>query len=63
MTAPTQGREIWRVNAFTGQPFAGNPAGVVPEFHTDFARMRAIVSLPADKAVRVPRRKRSSRWA
>ena len=31
MTAPTQGREIWRVNAFTGQPFAGNPAGVVPE--------------------------------
>ncbi len=26
-----EGREIWRVNAFTEQPFAGNPAGVVPE--------------------------------
>ena len=25
------GREIWRVNAFTERPFAGNPAGVVPQ--------------------------------
>lgn len=27
------GREIWRVNAFTNEPFTGNPAGVVP--HAD----------------------------
>ena len=26
-----EGREIWRVNAFTKRPFTGNPAGVVPE--------------------------------
>lgn len=26
-----EGREIWRVNAFTERPFAGNPAGVVPK--------------------------------
>ena len=25
------GREIWRVNSFTDRPFAGNPAGVVPD--------------------------------
>lgn len=25
------GREIWRVNAFTDRPFAGNPAGVVTD--------------------------------
>jgi PhzF family phenazine biosynthesis protein len=31
VTGPEQGREVWRVNAFTDQPFAGNPAGVVPE--------------------------------
>lgn len=30
MNLRSQGREIWRVNAFTDQPFTGNPAGVVP---------------------------------
>ncbi len=30
MTEPGEGREVWRVNVFTDQPFAGNPAGVVP---------------------------------
>jgi PhzF family phenazine biosynthesis protein len=27
----TEGREIWRVNSFSERPFAGNPAGVVPD--------------------------------
>ena len=31
MAARTAGKEIWRVNAFTDQPFSGNPAGVVPD--------------------------------
>ncbi len=31
MSASTRGRSIWRVNAFTDRPFAGNPAGVVPQ--------------------------------
>jgi len=31
MTLTRQGREIWRINSFTGQPFTGNPAGVVPD--------------------------------
>lgn len=26
-----EGKEIWLLNAFTGHPFSGNPAGVVPE--------------------------------
>lgn len=29
-TATERSLEIWRVNAFTGTPFTGNPAGVVP---------------------------------
>ena len=28
--ATQHGREIWRVSAFTDQPYTGNPAGVVP---------------------------------
>jgi len=56
-----EGREIWRVNAFTEQPFAGNPAGVVPEGEgLSDAQMQSIASelndvsetvfiLPADR--------------
>jgi PhzF family phenazine biosynthesis protein len=31
MTQKQSGKEIWRVNSFTDQPFRGNPAGVVPD--------------------------------
>lgn len=31
MTTTETGREIWRVNSFTDEPFRGNPAGVVPD--------------------------------
>jgi len=56
-----EGREIWRVNAFTRHPFAGNPAGVVPEGEgLSDAQMQSIASelndvsetvfiLPADR--------------
>ena len=40
-----EGREIWRVNAFTRHPFAGNPAGVVPEGEgLSDAQMQSIAS-------------------
>jgi PhzF family phenazine biosynthesis protein len=40
-----EGREIWRVNAFTKRPFAGNPAGVVPEGEgLSDAQMQSIAS-------------------
>jgi PhzF family phenazine biosynthesis protein len=40
-----EGREIWRVNAFTKHPFAGNPAGVVPEGEgLSDAQMQSIAS-------------------
>jgi len=31
MSTTAKGREIWRVNSFTDEPFRGNPAGVVPD--------------------------------
>lgn len=40
-----EGREIWRVNAFTRRPFTGNPAGVVPEGEgLSDAQMQSIAS-------------------
>ena len=40
-----EGREIWRVNAFTRHPFTGNPAGVVPEGEgLSDAQMQSIAS-------------------
>jgi len=45
MPQKKDGREIWRVNAFTNRPFTGNPAGVVPEGEgLSDAQMQAIAS-------------------